>query len=67
VSLLCWDWGAPNGERNGSRVERWSFWPMVLEPVTKNDCAVEDWVILKGITKKEMRGRLECRKKKGEG
>ena len=40
---------------------------MVLEPVTKNDCAVEDWVILKGITKKEMRGRLECRKKKGEG
>ena len=59
---------APNGERNGSRVERWSSWPMLLlEPVNKNDCTVEDWVISKGITKKEIRVRLACRKEMGEG
>jgi hypothetical protein len=38
-----------------------------LEPVNKNDCAVEGWVISKGITKRGIYGKRACRKKTGEG
>jgi hypothetical protein len=39
---------------------------LLLEPVNRNDCAMEGWVILKGITKKEIHGKRACRKKMGE-